>query len=201
MRSYAAVTGAILVLAFAATPGHAGLRDDIAECAAIADDGARLACFDGLADAAKSETSALTSAAAEALKQEFRFDSRLMTGPFTFRLAVSGDLRVSRATAAAREVERVVRRIRKALSDSNDWGVTVTVHGSQVTLSRGVPYTGAELLAQAQIGMTRTGLPENRYTVVQGADATPVLWDDGRIRSVNEHIIVEVTELAALLTR
>jgi hypothetical protein len=201
MRVSAAVTGAILVLAFTGTPGHAGLPDDIARCAAIADDGERLACFDGLAATAKTDVSALTPAAADALKREFRFDSRLMTGPFSFRLAVSGDLKISRPTAAAREVENLVRRVGKALADSEDWGVVVTVHGAQITFSRGNPYTGAELLAQARAGMVRTGLAEDRYKVTKGADATPVLWDDGRVRSVNEHIIVEVTELGPPLTR
>jgi len=201
MKSYAAVMGAILVFSIIGTPSHAGLRDDIAACRAIADDGGRLACFDALDVSPTADASALTSAAAAALKHEFRFDSRLMTGPFTFRLAVSGNLKISRSTMAAREVENVVRRIGTALADSNNWGIVVTVHGAQIALSRGNPYTGAELLAQAQTGMAGTGLAKDRYTVTQGADATPVLWDDGRIRSVNEHIIVEVTALGAPLTR
>ena len=201
MSAYAAIIGAILILAIAGSPSHAGLRDDIAACRAIADDGARLACFDSLDAAADSGAAALPEAAAAALKQEFRFDSRLMTGPFTFRLAVSGDLKISRSTMAAREVEVLVRRIATALGDSNDWGVIVTVHGAQIALSRGNPYSGAELLTQAQTGMERTGLSADRYRVIQGPDATPLLWDDGRIRSVNEHIIVEVTERGAALTR
>lgn len=201
MRVSAAVTSAIVAVAFTAAPGHAGLRDDMARCAAIENDGERLACFDGLAKSARSDTSALAAVAAEALKQEFRFDSGLMTGPFTFRLAVSGDLKISRPTAAAREVERVVRRVGKALAGSDDWGIIVTVHGAQIALSRGNPYTGAELLAQARDGMARSGLDENRYAVRQGEDATPVLWDDGRVRSVNEHIIVEVTGFGTPLTR
>lgn len=201
MRAYTAVTGAVLVLAFTGTPGHAGLRDDIAACSAIADDGERLSCFDALGVSAKADVTALTPATADSLKNEFRFDSRLMTGPFTFNLAVSGDLKISRPTAAAREVENVVRRIGKALADSTDWGIVVTVHGAQITFSRGNPYTGSELLAQARTGMARSALAEDRYSVTQGADATPVLWDDGRVRSVNEHIIVEVTERGAALTR
>jgi hypothetical protein len=201
MRAYAAITGAILALAFVATPSHAGLRDDIADCASITGDSARLACFDALSASPEGGTIALTDAAATALKKEFRFESGLMTGPFTFRLAVSGNLKISRSTMAAREVEGVVRRIGTALAGSGDWGVIVMVHGAQIALSRGNPYTGAELLAQAQAGMARTGLAENRYTVTQGPDATPVLWDDGRVRSVNEHIIVEVTERGAPLTR
>ncbi len=201
MRAYAAITGAILVLTFIGTPGHAGLRDDIAACRVIADDGARLACFDALGASADTDTVALTDAAATALKKEFRFDSDLMTGPFSFRLAVSGDLKISRSTMAAREVENVTQRIAKALADNDDWGVAITVHGAQISLSRGNPYTGAELLAQAQTGMAGTGLAEDRYTITQGDDATPVLWDDGRVRSVNEHIIVEVTERDGSLTR
>ena len=200
MRIFTAVTGAILAVSLFATPGRAGLHDDIAACRAIADDGARLACFDGLAQTA-SDTAALTTAAAAALKKEFRFEPRLMTGPFTFRLAVSGDLKISRSTMAAREVENVVRRIGAALADSDSWGIAVTVHGAEIALSRGNPYTGAELLKQAQTGMALTGLAADRYTVTQGADATPVLWDDGRVRSINEHIIVEVIGPETPLTR
>lgn len=207
MRAFAAISGAILAfgvvgaLPFGAASHAAGVRDDIAACAAIAADGARLACFDRIAASATQETSALSATATAALKQEFRFSSGLMTGPFTFHLPVSGDLKISRPTAAAREVENVVRRISKALADSDNWDITVTVHGAQITLSRGNPYSGAELLAQSETGMARTGLPAARYTVVQGANAAPTLWDDGRIRSVNEHIIVEVTEVGAAATR
>ena len=201
MRFSAAIIAAFAILALAGSPGHAGLRDDIAACRAIADDGARLACFDGLDASAMAGGSALTPAAAEALKNEFRFDSRLMTGPFTFRVAVSGDLKISRSTAAGREVEHVVRKVGTALAGSVDWGIVITVHGAQIALSRGNPYTGAELLTQAQAGMARTGLAQKRYKIVEGDAATPVLWDDGRVRSVNEHIIFEVVGLGTPLTR
>jgi hypothetical protein len=200
MRIFATIAAIIGVLAAVGTPAQAGLHEKVAACRAIADDGARLACFDGLA-ASASDPSNLTAEAEAALKKEFRFDSRLMTGPFTFRLAVSGDLKISRSTMAAREVENVVRRIGKALADSDSWGITVSVHGAQMALSRGNPYSGAELLAQAQTGMVGTGLAKDRYTVTQGDDAAPVLWDDGRVRSVNEHIIVEVIGLETPLTR
>ncbi len=200
MRIFVTITAVLGVLIGFGTPAYAGLHDKIAACAAIAGDGARLACFDGLTAVAP-DSPALTSAAATALKQEFRFDSGLMTGPFTFRLAVSGNLRISRSTMAARGVENVVRRVSKALADSSHWRITVTVHGAQIAFSRGNPYTGAELLAQAQTGMASSELAPDRYTVTQGADATPVLWDDGRVRSVNEHIIVEVQGLGAPLTR
>jgi len=49
--------------------------------------------------------------------------------------------------------------------------------------------------------MARTGLAKERYTVSQGADAAPLLWDDGRLRSENEHIIIEVVDLGTPLTR
>jgi hypothetical protein len=201
MRAFTALTGAFLVLFFAGTPGHADLRDDIAACRAIAEDGARLACFDALDVNGSVDGAPLSDAAAAALQKEFRFDSGLMTGDFTFRLAVSGDLKISRATMAAREVENIVRRISKALSANSDWAVVVTVHGAEITFSRGNPYTGAELLAQAKTGMAGSGLPEDRYTITQGEDATPILWDDGRVRSVNEHIIVEVVARDSKLTR
>jgi len=201
MRAFIALTSAILVFTLIGTPSHAGLRDDIAACSAIADDGARLACFDALDTSPAASGTALTPAMADALKHEFRFDSGIMTGDFSFRLAVSGDLKISRSTMAARDVENLTRRVAKALSDSNDWGIAVTVHGAKIALSRGNPYTGQELLAQAQSGIARSGLAEDRYTVTLGDDATPVLWDDGRVRSVNEHIIVEVTQRGAPLTR
>jgi hypothetical protein len=54
---------------------------------------------------------------------------------------------------------------------------------------------------QAQTSMVRPGLAKDHYSVAQGADATPVLWDNGRVRSVNEHIIVEVTAHGAPSTR
>lgn len=200
MRVSATITAVIGILVVIGTPAHAGLHDKIATCAAIADDGARLACFDGLA-ASASDSEALTPEAAAALKKEFRFDSSLMTGPFTFRLAVSGNLKISRPTAAAREVENLVRRVGTALADGGNWRIIVTVHGAQIAFSRGNPYTGAELLAQAQTGMARTGMAKDRYTITQGTDATPRLWDDGRVRSVNEHIIIEITALGAPLTR
>jgi hypothetical protein len=201
MRAFTAVTGALLVIAFTGSPGHADLRDDITACRVIAEDGARLACFDALDVNGSVDGTALNDAAATALKKEFRFDSGLMTGDFSFRIAVSGDLSISRATMAAREVENIVRRIRKALSGNSDWAVAVTVHGAEISLSRGHPYTGAELLAQAKTGMARTGLAEDRYTITQGDDAAPILWDDGRVRSVNEHIIVEVVARGSTLTR
>ncbi|NNE85390.1 MAG: hypothetical protein HKN28_15600 [Alphaproteobacteria bacterium] len=198
MRAFTAVTGAFLVIAFTGSPGHADLRDDIASCRAIAEDGARLDCFDALDVNGAVDGTALNDATAAALQKEFRFDSGLMTGDFTFRLAVSGDLKISRATMAAREVENVARRINKALSGNSDWAVAVTVHGAEIALSRGNPYTGAELLAQAKTGLAGSGLAEDRYAITQGEDATPILWDDGRVRSVNEHIIVEVVARAAL---
>ena len=64
MRVYATITAVIGVLAVVGTPAHAGLHDNIAAGAAIADDGARLACLDGLA-AAASDTAALTPAAGD----------------------------------------------------------------------------------------------------------------------------------------
>ncbi|MBT3931513.1 MAG: hypothetical protein HOF34_12430, partial [Rhodospirillaceae bacterium] len=53
-------------------------------------------------------------------------------------------------------------------------------------------YTAADLLAQARTGMTRTGLPKDRYSVDIGPDAQPVLWDDGRVRSANENIEIVI---------
>lgn len=190
------------LLAFVAPVSYAwaDLRADVMRCAAIENDTARLACYDAIAVPATGESKATLSDSdrrvlENALQREFRFDPGLRIGPHSFRIAVSGDLQISRATAAAREVERLVRRIARAFGDFNNWGVTVTVHGAQVAFSRGNPYSGAELAQQANAGLARTGLTSGRYTVETGEPAQPRLWDDGRIRDANEHIDVVITGL------
>lgn len=201
---FTAFSGALLLglaVGITAGPVEAGLRDDVARCAAIADAAARLACFDTLAADTAAGGSAAAEEAAAALKEEFRFQPRLMTGPFGFHLAVSGKLRIARDTEAARAVERLVRRISNALSDSDGWGVSVTVHGASVALSRDTPYSGEELFAQAKEGLARSGLDPASYELKLGPDAEPVLWDDGRVRSANEHIIVRVTGFDSTLTQ
>lgn len=174
----------------------ADLRDEIGRCTGIEDNLERLACFDAAAAAMEDRRSDAAEAAAAALQREFRFSPGLKTGAFTFRLAVSGSQQISRETAASSEVEQVVRRISRALGALDDWSVAVTVHGAAVSLPRNTPYSGDELLVQARTGMSRTGLPEDRYTVTKGAAAEPVLWDDGRVRSPNEHIIIEIGGLS-----
>jgi hypothetical protein len=189
----AVLAGFVATAAILTSTGlQADLRDDMARCSALADDAERLACFDTITANARDERDAAAEAAAVALAREFRFDRGLQTGPMSFRIETSGNLIRSRATAAAREVEAVVRRIDRALGGSDDWRIAVTVHGAKVTLSRGNPYTGAELLTQALAGMARTGLGEDRYTVEVGREAEPVLWDDGRVRSANENIEIDV---------
>ena len=69
MRVFIALASLILVSVSFATPGHAGLRDDIAACAAIADDGTRLACFDALDTSPAAAATAPTTAMADALKK------------------------------------------------------------------------------------------------------------------------------------
>jgi hypothetical protein len=192
-------------LIFVATLGFAGdgradLRGDLDQCARIADDPARLACFDAIAlPTGSGKDTALDPAERRdleaALRHEFRFDPGLKTGDLGFRIGVSGNLQISRSTAAAREVERLVRRIATAFGDFNGWGVAVTVHGASVALSRGHPYSGEELAQQAEAGLQRTGLDAGRYTVTIGPPAQPRLWDDGRIRDANEHIDVAITGL------
>lgn len=195
----AAVLAALVILAPAG--GHADLPDEVARCSTIADDAERLACFDTVAAAAQDARDAAAEAAITALQREFRFDRGLMTGPLSFRIRLSGNLILSRDTAAAREVESVVGRIDKALGGSDDWSIAVTVHGGKVKLSRGNPYSGAELLEQARAGMARTGLPEDRYTVALGPDAEPILWDDGRVRSANENIEIEIVGFGSAPSR
>ncbi|MBO6781777.1 MAG: hypothetical protein JJ899_00615 [Alphaproteobacteria bacterium] len=196
----------VLLALFAAAPvlvatAHADIRNDIARCAGISDDGARLQCFDNAAAAMQAERNAAASRAAEALKREFRFDRGALTGPLSLRVNVSGNLVLSRDTAAGREVEETARRIGKALGDIDGWSLSIVVHGGKVALSRGNPYSGGELLAQSRAGMARSGLPEDRYTVALGPDAEPELWDDGRVRNANEHIDIEIVGLGETPTR
>ncbi|MEP4378917.1 MAG: hypothetical protein ABJ215_11005 [Alphaproteobacteria bacterium] len=189
---FAAATGLVLFILAGSAPARADLGEDIRRCAAIGDETKRLACFDTVAAELANARNAAAAAAITALEREFRFDPGLMTGPLAFRITVSGNQVVSRETAAAREVENVLRRVQKVIGGTDDWSVSVIVHGGGVTLSRGQPYSGGELLAQARTGMARTGLDENRYTVALGPDARPVLWDDGRVRSANENIEIEI---------
>ena len=179
----------------AAHPVQADIRADVTRCATITDDGARLACFDAAAVEMQIERDAAAVAATEALATEFRFDRNTLSGPLSLKVEVSGNLQLSRDTFAAREVEEAVRRITKALGDIEGWRLDVTVHGGKVALSRGSPYSGEELLLQAERGMKRSGLPETRYTVQRGPDAEPLLWDDGRVRSANEHINIFIRGL------
>lgn len=184
-----------------AAPAYADLRDEIAACAEIGDETDRLACFDTAAAEMQLKRDAAAVDAADALRKEFRFDRNLLTGPLSMRIEASGNLRVSRDTAVAREVEEVVRRATKALGEIDGWSLSLVVHGGKVALSRGTPYSGAELLAQARRGLRLSGLPENRYTVALGEDAEPDLWDDGRIRSANEHINVRIVGLGNTASR
>jgi len=184
-----------------ATPVHADLRDEIAACAEIGDEAARLACFDTAAAEMQLKRDAAAVDASDALREEFRFDRNLLTGPLSMRIEASGNLRVSRDTAVAREVEEIVRRTTKALGEIDGWSLSLIVHGGKVALSRGTPYSGADLLSQTRRGLRLSGLPENRYTVALGEDAEPDLWDDGRIRSANEHIDVRIVGLGNTASR
>lgn len=197
----ALAAGLLAITVLSSTPAPADLGKDIQRCAALTDQNARLACFDSVAAAVANTQNAAADAAISALKQEFRFDPGLMTGPLTFRIKVSGNQVVSRETAASREVENVLRRVQKAIGDTGNWTASVIVHGGGVTLSRGHPYTSDELLAQARTGLARSGLAEDRYAVEIGPDAKPVLWDDGRVRSANENIEITIGGFGAPKTR
>lgn len=177
---------------FGGTHARADLRADIGRCADLDDRTERLACFDTIAAELANARNAAAAAAVTALQREFRFDPGLMTGPLSFRIKLDGNQVVSRDTAAAREVENVLRRVQKVIGGTDDWDATITVHGGAVRLSRGQPYSGAELLEQARAGAARSGLPEGRYSVTLGPDAQPVLWDDGRVRSANENIEITI---------
>lgn len=181
------------LLTFAVTPAPGDIRKDIARCGTLVEASERLTCFDSLAAKIANIRNAAEAAAVTALQREFRFDRDLMTGPLAFRINVSGNEVVSRKTAAAREVENVLLRVQKVIGDTDDWRVLVVVHGGKVTLSRGHPYSGQELLAQANAGIDRTGLSPERYSVTRGPDAAPVLWDDGRVRHANENIEIAIS--------
>lgn len=197
----ALAAGLVAITALGGTPAHADLGEDIQRCAARTDQTARLNCFDTVAAAVANAQNAAADAAITALQREFRFDPGLMAGPLTFLIQVSGNQVVSRETTAASEVENILRRVRKVISGTDDWRVSVVVHGGQVTLSRGQPYTAEELLAQARTGLVRTGLAVDRYTVEIGPDAEPVLWDDGRVRSANENIEITIGSFGEPKTR
>lgn len=190
-----------LATAFLSGPAQADIRADVARCAEIQDDTERLGCFDTAAADLQVERNAAAVNAADALAEIFRFDRNMLTGPLSLRVGVSGNLQLSRETFAAREVEETARRITKALGDIEGWKLEIEVHGGKVALSRGSPYSGEELMLQAQSGMSRSGLPEDRYTITRGPDAEPVLWDDGRVRSANEHIDIVITGLGTTASR
>lgn len=197
----AAAVGLLAITALGAAPAHANLGEDIQRCAALADDDVRLACFDEVAADLANAHNSQADAAIAALQKEFRFDPGLMTGPLTFVIKVSGNQVVSRDTAASSEVENVLRRVQKAIDANGNWNAAVIVHGGKVTLSRGQPYSGDELLAQARAGLARTGLAAERYSVEIGPDAEPVLWDDGRVRSANENIEIRIGGFGEARTR
>ncbi|MDE0780955.1 MAG: hypothetical protein OSB67_09430 [Alphaproteobacteria bacterium] len=197
-KALLAITTGIMLIS---PPAHAGIGSNLNRCAAISGDTARLICFDAVAANMNAEHSLAAKKATAALAQEFRFDSNVIQSPHFLRTEVSGNLRLSRETAAARKVEGLVRRITKAIGNIDGWSLAITVHGGKVTLSRGSPYTGTELLAQAKDGMTNSGLPKDRYSVMLGPDANPTLWDDGRVRSANEHIDIVVLDLGGDTTR
>ncbi len=175
----------------------ADVAQDLASCVVITDDSARLACFDDLAARIATDGVKAGDAAAvlAALDREFRFDRSTRIAPLRFRLNVSQYLSVSRATGPGRDVERLARRINEVIGDIDGWTVEITVHGARVKLPRAQPLTGEELFEQASRAMARSGLPEDRFEIILGPDAEPALWDDGRVRDSNEHIIVEVAGL------
>ncbi|HCP01478.1 MAG: hypothetical protein CL573_07995 [Alphaproteobacteria bacterium] len=189
----ALATALAALLGPANTPARGDLSESFASCSILTDDTKRLACFDMLTAEIPEARSALEARAMTALQREFRFDPGLMTGPLAFRINVSGNEVVSRDTAAAREVESILRRVKRVIGSIDKWRVNIVVHGARVTLSRGRPYSAAELMAQVNVGIARAGLEAARYVAEQGSDAEPVLWDDGRVRSANENIEITIS--------
>ncbi len=182
--------------ALLAAPAFANVAADLRVCAAVADDGERLACFDNLAASVQDGVAgADTAAALAALDREFRFDRSLRVAPTGFRLEVSQYLSVSRETGPGRDVQRLASRINRAIGDIPGWSLEIVVHGASVAIPRARPLSGAELQNQAVRAMAQSGLAEGRYEIVVGPDAAPRLWDDGRVRGSNEHITVEILGL------
>ena len=202
-RSYATLifAGLAFLVVVLASPAHADLQNDISRCTSLANDTARLACFDATATDLQNARNAAGKSAAAALSKEFRFDVGALTGPLSLRVNAIGNFRTSRDTVVARDVETIVRRIHKALDSIDSWSLSLVVHGGKVTLSRGSPYSGNELLLQARTGLSRSGLSDSRYMTTLGSDAEPELWDDGRIRSANEHIDIKIIGLGAAASR
>ncbi len=188
-----------IAVVLAAPVARADERSDLAHCVTIAAAAERLACYDALAArTVELPKSAARDDAAARLAEEFRFDGhRLVAGPLAFNLRVSGALKTSRDTRAEREVALLVQRIAKALASVAGWRLTVTVHGTAVPLPREQPFSTEELYEQARTGMASTGLAAERWSVVRGRPAEPALWDDGRLRDANEHIVIAVVGFEA----
>ncbi|MBM3558430.1 MAG: hypothetical protein FJX53_00720 [Alphaproteobacteria bacterium] len=185
----------LLLVAFGAPPARA----DIAHCVTVADPVERLACYDALAArSVELPKSAARDDAVTRLAEEFRFDGhRLMTGPLSFSIRVSGALKTNRDTRAVREVTQLTRRIARALDGLSGWRLAVTVHGTTVEPPREQPFTTDELYAQARAGMAATALSAEQWSVVRGRPAEPALWDDGRLRDANENITIDVVGFEA----
>ena len=186
-----------LAAVFLPAAAAADVAADLTRCAALTEDGARLACYDGVAAGIGQDNAPAGSleAALTGLDREFRFDRSTRVEPLLFRLEVSKYLSVSRETGPGRDVARLARRIDQAIGDIQGWVLEITVHGAQVKISRAQPLSGDELLNQVTRAMARSGLAEARFNVMLGPDAEPSLWDDGRVRGSNEHIVIEVTGL------
>ena len=192
MRIYIVIIAIAVFFSFISKSSFANMNQSIISCKSVKNNTARLNCYDSLARIESKKLYNLSLEQQNAIKREFRFDSDLLIKPLTFRLNVSGNLRISRSTMASREVENLILRINKALNGSNNWKLKITVHGAKIALSRSNPYTQKELFDQAKSGLMRSKFPQERYTLNQGPDAMPILWDDGRIRRINEHIIVKI---------
>ncbi|MDG2312851.1 MAG: hypothetical protein P8M15_02345 [Alphaproteobacteria bacterium] len=192
MRIYIVMVSMAVLFSFISKPSLANFSQKIISCKLVNNNIERLNCYDRLAKTESKKLQNISLNQQNAIKKEFRFDSDLLIKPLTFRLNLSGNLKISRSTMASREVENLILRISKALNGSSNWKLKITVHGAKTSLSRGNPYTGKELFVQAKSGLMLTKLSPERYSLEQGPEALPILWDDGRIRSINEHIIVKI---------
>jgi len=192
MRIYIVIASVAVVFSFTSIPCFANISQKIILCKLVNNKIERLACYDKLAKSESRKLQNISLKQQNAIKREFRFDSDLIINPLTFRLNVSGDLKISRSTMASREVEKLILRISRALNGSSNWKLKITVHGAKTALSRGNPYTGKELYDQTKTGLKLSKFSPERYSLKQGPEAMPILWDDGRIRSINEHIIFEI---------
>jgi hypothetical protein len=104
MRIYIVIIAIAVFFSFISKSSFANMNQSIISCKSVKNNTERLNCYDSLARTESKKLHNLSLEQQNAIKKEFRFDSDLLIKPLTFRLNVSGNLRISRSTMASREV-------------------------------------------------------------------------------------------------